>query len=69
VGHKSERHGPEKLIDPGFSAWRLPCIDDTEVRFVEEFPATLSGKIQKYKMREFEIAARGLEDEAKTAMA
>jgi fatty-acyl-CoA synthase len=39
------------------------------VRFVEEFPATLSGKIQKYKMREFEIEARGLEDEAKTAMA
>jgi fatty-acyl-CoA synthase len=24
-----------------------------------EFPATLSGKIQKYKMREFEIEARG----------
>jgi fatty-acyl-CoA synthase len=39
------------------------------VRFVEEFPATLSGKIQKYKMREFEIEARGLENEAKTAMA
>ena len=39
------------------------------VRFVEEFPATLSGKIQKYKMREFEIEARGLEDVAKTATA
>ena len=33
----------------------------TYVRFVEDFPATLSGKIQKYKMREFEIAERGLE--------
>ena len=32
------------------------------VRFVEEFPATLSGKIQKYKMREFEIEARGLRE-------
>jgi fatty-acyl-CoA synthase len=31
------------------------------VRFVTEFPATLSGKIQKYKMREFEIEARGLQ--------
>ena len=39
------------------------------VRFVAEFPATLSGKIQKYKMREFEIEARGLQDVAKTATA
>jgi len=39
------------------------------VRFVTEFPATLSGKIQKYKIREFEIEARGLQDVAKTAMA
>jgi fatty-acyl-CoA synthase len=39
------------------------------VRFVTEFPATLSGKIQKYKMREFEIEARGLQDVAGTAMA
>jgi fatty-acyl-CoA synthase len=31
------------------------------IRFVEEFPATLSGKIQKYKIREFEIEARGLQ--------
>jgi fatty-acyl-CoA synthase len=39
------------------------------VRFVTEFPATLSGKIQKYKMREFEIEARGLQVVAKTATA
>lgn len=39
------------------------------VRFVTEFPATLSGKIQKYKMREFEIEARGLEEVARTATA
>lgn len=39
------------------------------VRFVEEFPATLSGKIQKYKMREFEIEARGLQSVAKAATA
>jgi len=39
------------------------------VRFVTEFPATLSGKIQKYKIREFEIEARGLQDVAKTEMA
>jgi fatty-acyl-CoA synthase len=33
-------------------------------RFVDEFPATLSGKIQKYKIREFEIEARGLQQVA-----
>jgi len=39
------------------------------VRFVTEFPATLSGKIQKYKMREFEIEARGLQAVAEAATA
>ncbi len=39
------------------------------IRFVDAFPATLSGKIQKYKMREFEVEARGLEAVAKTATA
>ncbi len=39
------------------------------VRFVTEFPATLSGKIQKYKMREFEIEARGLQTVAQSATA
>ena len=34
------------------------------IRFVTEFPATLSGKIQKYKIREFEIEARGLQSVA-----
>jgi fatty-acyl-CoA synthase len=39
------------------------------VRFVSEFPATLSGKIQKYKMRAFEIEARGLQSLAEAATA
>jgi len=39
------------------------------VRFVEDFPATLSGKIQKYKIREFEIEARGLQQVASAATA
>jgi len=34
------------------------------IRFVTEFPATLSGKIQKFKMREFEIVARSLQSVA-----
>ncbi|MBS1804444.1 MAG: AMP-binding protein [Acidobacteria bacterium] len=39
------------------------------IRFVDEFPATLSGKIQKYKIREFEIEARGLQSVSRTATA
>ena len=39
------------------------------VRFVTEFPATLSGKIQKYKIRECEIEARGLQRVANSATA
>jgi fatty-acyl-CoA synthase len=39
------------------------------VRFVSSFPATLSGKIQKYKIREFEIEARGLQSVANAATA
>jgi fatty-acyl-CoA synthase len=34
------------------------------VRFVDSFPMTLSGKVQKYRMRQFEIAERGLEQVA-----
>ena len=39
------------------------------IRFVDAFPATLSGKIQKYKIREFEIEARGLQSVANAATA
>ena len=33
------------------------------------FPATLSGKIQKYKIREFEMEARGLAGRGEAATA
>ncbi|GAC1413693.1 MAG: AMP-binding protein [Candidatus Velthaea sp.] len=39
------------------------------VMFVEEFPMTVSGKIQKYKMRETSIAQLGLEHAAKIVTA
>jgi fatty-acyl-CoA synthase len=32
------------------------------VRFVDAFPMTISGKVQKYKMREAEIEERGLSE-------
>jgi fatty-acyl-CoA synthase len=34
------------------------------VRFVQEFPMTLSGKVQKFRIRQQEIAERGLEKAA-----
>jgi fatty-acyl-CoA synthase len=34
------------------------------IRFVDSFPTTLSGKIQKFKIRESEIEARGLQSAA-----
>ncbi len=53
------------FCDGQIAYYKIPA----HVRFVTEFPATLSGKIQKYKMREFEIEARGLEAVARTATA
>jgi len=32
------------------------------IRFVDAYPMTLSGKVQKFKMREFEIATRNLQE-------
>jgi len=39
------------------------------IRFVESFPTTLSGKIQKFRMREFEIREQGLENIARRGTA
>jgi len=39
------------------------------VKFVTEFPMTVTGKIQKYKMREVAIRELGLEHVADTKMA
>jgi fatty-acyl-CoA synthase len=39
------------------------------VRFVDEFPMTITGKIQKFKMRETSIKELGLEREDSTETA
>ena len=39
------------------------------IRFVESFPTTLSGKIQKFRMREIEIKEQGLENIAQSKTA
>jgi fatty-acyl-CoA synthase len=35
------------------------------IRFVDEFPMTVTGKVQKYRIRELEIQGRGLEEAAR----
>jgi fatty-acyl-CoA synthase len=35
------------------------------IRFVDAFPMTLSGKVQKFKIRQFEVEERGLQRVAK----
>jgi fatty-acyl-CoA synthase len=39
------------------------------IKFVEDFPLTITGKVQRYKMREIAIRELGLEAEAKIEMA
>jgi fatty-acyl-CoA synthase len=39
------------------------------VRFTEEFPMTVTGKVQKFRMRETSISELGLEDAARTPTA
>jgi fatty-acyl-CoA synthase len=39
------------------------------IRFVDAFPTTVTGKIQKFKIREQEIQERGLQAVAKTRTA
>ena len=39
------------------------------VKFVDSFPTTVNGKIQKYKMREISIRELGLEEAAMIATA
>ena len=39
------------------------------IRFVDGFPTTVTGKIQKFRMREAEIHERGLSEEAQTVTA
>ncbi len=34
------------------------------IRFVDSFPMTVTGKVQKFRMREIEIEARGLDKAA-----
>ncbi|MBV8729340.1 MAG: AMP-binding protein [Acidobacteriia bacterium] len=55
-------HAPDENEIRAFCCERLAYYKVPQhVRFVESYPMTLSGKVQKFKMRELEVASRGLE--------
>jgi fatty-acyl-CoA synthase len=61
---ESESIDEQTLIDfvkQGMARHKVPRY----VRFIDAFPMTASGKIQKYKLREQAIESLGLQDAAK----
>jgi len=58
---KSGEHATEdefrNFCDGQIAYFKIP----QHIRFVDQFPMTVTGKIQKFKIREIEIAERGLE--------
>jgi fatty-acyl-CoA synthase len=62
AGAELDEEGLKEFCRGKIARFKVPEL----VRFVDGFPMTVTGKIQKYKMRELEIAERGLV-EAQTA--
>ncbi|MGI6003839.1 MAG: AMP-binding protein [Christensenellales bacterium] len=60
-GVQGEEQEMIDFVKNGLSRFKAPHY----VRFIDEFPMTASGKIQKYKLREMGIGMLGLEDAAK----
>jgi len=56
-GATLDEDGLRAFCDGKIARYKIPRY----VRFVDGFPMTVTGKIQKHKMRELEIAERGLE--------
>jgi fatty-acyl-CoA synthase len=54
-----------EFCDGQISRFKIPEI----IRFVDSFPVTLSGKIQKFRMREIELQQRGIESIASSRTA
>jgi fatty-acyl-CoA synthase len=57
AGQTADEEGIRTFCRERLAYYKIPEY----IRFVESYPMTLSGKVQKFKMREFEISARGLE--------
>ena len=57
AGESATEDEIRQFCDGQIAYFKIP----QHVRFVDEFPMTVTGKIQKFKIREVEIAERGLE--------
>ncbi len=59
--HEGRAHSEEEMIDhvrKGMSKYKVPRY----VKFVDGFPMTASGKIQKYKLRQWAVEELGLQE-------
>ena len=59
--HEGKAHSEEEMIDhvrKGMSKYKVPRY----VKFVDGFPMTASGKIQKYKLRQWAVEELGLQE-------
>jgi fatty-acyl-CoA synthase len=61
IGTSSTAEEIKAFCDGKIARFKIPKY----MKFVDEFPMTVSGKIQKYKMRDISIKELGLEDVAK----
>ena len=57
VGAELDEDGLREFCAGQIARYKIPRY----VRFVEEFPLTVTGKVQKFRMQELEAAERGLE--------
>jgi fatty-acyl-CoA synthase len=64
-GAALDEDGLREFCEGKIARFKIPRY----VRFVDEFPMTVTGKVQKFRMRELEIAELGLEEAAATRTA
>jgi fatty-acyl-CoA synthase len=59
-GEELDEEGVREFCAGSIARFKIP----RHVRFVDSFPLTVTGKVQKFRMREVEIAERGLAEAA-----
>jgi fatty-acyl-CoA synthase len=64
-GEQATEHDVKQFCRERLAHFKIP----QHIRFVDTFPMTLSGKVQKYRIRETEIQERGLDKVARTETA
>jgi fatty-acyl-CoA synthase len=64
-GEQATEHDVKQFCRDRLAHFKIP----QHIRFVDSFPMTLSGKVQKYRIRETEIEERGLDKVARTETA